>query len=54
MFSWITRERLKSLLKILFSVLMVFCLFIDRTDLSIFAVLMLILMEVEKITDQPK
>lgn len=54
MFSWITREGLKSLLKILFSVLMVICLFIDRIDLSIFSVLMLILMEVEKITDQPK
>jgi hypothetical protein len=54
MFSWITREGLKSLLKILFSVLMVICLFIDRIDLSIFSVLMLILMEIEKITDRPK
>ena len=54
MFSWITREGLKSLLKILFSVLMIICLFIDRIDLSIFSVLMLILMEIEKITDQPK
>ena len=54
MFSWITREGLKSVLKILFAVLMIFCLFIDRIDLSIFSVLMLILMEIEKITDRPK
>jgi hypothetical protein len=54
MFSWITREGLKSLLKILFSILMVLCLFIDRIDLSIFSVLMLILMEIEKLTDRPK
>lgn len=54
MFSWITREGLKSALKIVFSCLMVLCLFINRIDLSIFSVLMLILMEIEKLTDRQK
>jgi hypothetical protein len=52
MFSWITKEKLKAFVKILFSVLMIFCLFIDRIDLSIFSVLMLILMEIEKFADK--
>ncbi len=54
MFSWITKEKLKAFVKILFSFLMVLCLFIDRIDLSIFSVLMLILMEIEKFTDKQK
>ena len=48
MFAWITLAKLKAGLTYLWIALMIFCLFIGRIDLSIFAVLMLILMELEK------
>ncbi len=47
-------SKLRIAISILFSVLMIFCLFIDRIDLSIFSVLFLILMEIEKLTKQSK
>ena len=50
------KEILRNVLRILFSLLMVICMFTDRVDLSSFAVLMLILMELEdlnkKVEDQ--
>lgn len=49
MLKWFTIEKLRAAVTILFSVLMTICLFIGRIDLSIFAVLMLILIELEKI-----
>ena len=49
MLKWFTIEKLRTAVTILFSVLMTICLFIGRIDLSIFAVLMLILIELEKI-----
>lgn len=45
---WLTVAKLKTALSYLWIVLMIFCLFVGRIDLSIFAVLMLILMELEK------
>jgi len=48
MFQWITVAKLKSALSYLWIALMIFCLFVGRIDLSIFSVLMLILMELEK------
>jgi hypothetical protein len=47
---WFAVEKFRMAVNILFSILMVICLFLDRIDLSIFAVLMLILMEIEKIS----
>jgi hypothetical protein len=46
---WFTKERLRTGLGFVWAGLMIVCLFVGRTDLSIFAALMLILMEVEKI-----
>jgi hypothetical protein len=48
MLKWFTKENLRAAVGIAFAGLMVICLFIGRIDLSIYAVLMLILMEVEK------
>ena len=46
---WLTVAKLKSALTYVWVGLMIFCLFVGRIDLSIFAVLMLILMELEKL-----
>ena len=46
---WLTVAKLKSALTYVWIGLMIFCLFVGRIDLSIFAVLMLILMELEKL-----
>ena len=48
MFKWFTKENLRMAIGLTFAGLMVLCLFLGRIDLSIFAVLFLILMEVEK------
>lgn len=48
MFKWLTKERVRTGLVFLWTGLMILTLFLDRTDLSIFAVLNLILMELEK------
>jgi hypothetical protein len=48
MFKSFNVAKLKTGLTYLWIVLMIFCLFVGRIDLSIFAVLMLILMELEK------
>lgn len=49
MFKSLTVAKLRTGLTFLWIVLMIFCLFVGRIDLSIFAVLMLILMELEKL-----
>jgi len=54
MFKWITESRVRTGLTFFWIGLMVLCLFIGRIDLSIFAVLMLILMELENITEKIK
>jgi hypothetical protein len=51
MLKWFTKENLRAAVGIAFAGLMVLCLFLGRIDLSIFAVLMLILMEIEKMKD---
>lgn len=48
MFKSLTVAKLRTGLTFLWIGLMIFCLFVGRIDLSIFAVLMLILMELEK------
>jgi hypothetical protein len=48
MFKWFTKENLRVAIGLTFAGLMVLCLFLGRIDLSIFAVLFLILMEIEK------
>jgi hypothetical protein len=52
MFKWLTKERVRTGLVFLWTGLMILTLFLGRTDLSIFSVLMLILMELEKIGKQ--
>jgi hypothetical protein len=52
MFKSFNVAKLKAGLTYLWIVLMILCLFLGRVDLSIFAVLMLILMELEKIGKQ--
>lgn len=54
MFKWITKSRVRTGLTFLWIGLMVLCLFIGRIDLSIFGALMLILMELENITEKIK
>lgn len=54
MFSWFTKEKGKVALYIIWNVLMITCLFLNRIDLSIYGALMLILMELEKINAAPK
>jgi hypothetical protein len=49
MLKWFTKENLRMAIGLTFAGLMVLCLFLGRIDLSIFAVLFLILMEVEKL-----
>jgi len=49
MLKWLTKENLRKAIGLTFAGLMVLCLFLGRIDLSIFAVLFLILMEVEKL-----
>jgi len=49
MLKWFTKENLRAAIGLTFAGLMVLCLFLGRIDLSIFAVLFLILMEVEKL-----
>lgn len=49
MFGFFTKERNKFILWIIWNVLMVVCLFLNRIDLSIYGALMLILMELEKL-----
>jgi hypothetical protein len=48
MLKWFTKENLRAAVGFTFAGLMVLSLFIGRIDLSIFAVLFLILMEIEK------
>lgn len=47
MFKWFTKERTRIILYVIWNVLMVTCLFLNRIDLSIYGALMLILMELE-------
>jgi hypothetical protein len=54
MFKSFNVAKLKAALTYLWIVLMILCLFIGRIDLSIFAVLMLILMELEKLNGNLK
>ena len=49
MLKWLTKENLRKAIGLTFAGLMVLSLFIGRIDLSIFAVLFLILIEVEKL-----
>jgi hypothetical protein len=49
MFKSFNVAKLKAALTYLWIGLMILCLFVGRVDLSIFAVLMLILMELEKL-----
>jgi hypothetical protein len=49
MFKWFTVEKVRTGLSFLWIGLMVLTLFLGRIDLSIFAVLMLVLMELESI-----
>ena len=49
MFDWITKDRVRIGLRIIWSVLMAFTLFTGEYLLAIFSVLMLILMETEDI-----
>jgi hypothetical protein len=51
MFEWITKQRIRFAQRMLFSLLMVITLFAGNHLLSIFAVLMLILMELEDINE---
>ena len=51
MFEWITKQRIRFGLRILFSLTMAFTLFAGNYLIAIFAVLMLILMELEDIND---
>jgi hypothetical protein len=51
MFEWITKQRIRFGLRMLWCVLMVVTLFAGAHLLSIFAVLMLILMELEDINE---
>ena len=48
MLKWFTKENLRIVVGLAFAGLMVLCLFLGRIDLSIYAVLMLILIEIEK------
>jgi hypothetical protein len=48
MLKWFTKENLRAAIGLTFAGLMVLSLFLGRIDLSIFAVLFLILMEIEK------
>jgi hypothetical protein len=49
MFNWFTTSRIRNVLTFIWTGLMVICLFLGKIDFSIFAVLMLILMELESI-----
>lgn len=51
MFKWFTNDKVKKILYFLWCFLMVITLFLGRIDLSIFAALMLILTELEKLND---
>jgi hypothetical protein len=51
MFEWITKQRIRFGLRMLWCVLMVITLFVGNHLLPIFAALMLILMELEDIND---
>lgn len=51
MFEWITKERIRFGLRMLWSILMVITLFAGTHLLSIFAAMMLILMEIEDINE---
>ena len=51
MFAWFTKDRIKKGFYFIWCFLMVVSLFIGRIDLSIFAALMLILTELEKINE---
>ena len=54
MFKWITESRVRTGLTFFWICLMTVCLFLGKMDFSIFAVLMLILMELENITEKIK
>ena len=54
MFNWFTTSRIRNILTFIWTGLMVICLFLGKIDFSIFAVLMLILMELENITEKIK
>lgn len=49
MFNWFTKARLRGIVRIVMSLLMIISLFGNLIPLAIFAVLMLILMELEDI-----
>jgi hypothetical protein len=51
MFEWITKERIRFGLRIAFTLMMVITLFVSDYLPAIFAVLMLILMELEDINE---